>query len=668
MQVRSSNKKGTILWIGICLMISLISGCNLWEEKGILRHQWYNLMAQKLQLTGMQPPLQLLQQWGVSVPSDLNQRITWDEVGSSLAEAVGNWPKANSQELYQTSLQCNLLTADDVNKKVVNKEHAERILDTLYQYLNTQDVNQSFTIQQAEQYLNQVPIDVDLQNNSATFSKELALLEGMWFSYQEEVYRIDKVERRQDDNQATLEKLNLEDLLENSELSTSFDVDFSQAEIISVPSEEYIFPVHFEPLTYVEQVKFRGNALLKQELEIKGFRVSWNCTSSGIHIHVSKKLENELSFQMDYDLTSIHPILTWKQKEGKLEEARFQLNYTMNESASLGRGIYQNLTSDLSNLKQNDLLNSLIHSFSNKKVPLEAVIPIAQIRLPVPQFPLVSILLQVQLHCYASGKMELSLSQDQSCGFQLRNGVFRPIFESQNHHDFILQCSAALTAGIAAAAQVAGLSIMDMSVQGGIRGVLRTTAFLPQLDGQVKKVENLEVPLDALESAYKAEDRVQLCGDLNLHLLLDLDVNSSKSLAGRFGVGKTFNLLTEKNASLNPNGKTHIEHGVFVDKCTRGKNVAATKLPEVIIRTDKIELSTMQLILDQNERVQLVVTGLPELVNLEDLEFTTSSASIVSVTQKGKITGNRSGNAVITVQDATKTYQAQCHVVVREKR
>ena len=158
---------------------------------------------------------------------------------------------------------------------------------------------------------------------------------------------------------------------------------------------------------------------------------------------------------------------------------------------------------------------------------------------------------------------------------------------------------------------------------------------------------------------------LQFCSDLNVHGILELEINSSDSLAGRLGMGRTFSILNENNATLNPHGRTHLENRIFVDHCTRGQHSASTPTPAPIINTDRIELAEVQLILSPGQSGQIVIRGLPEGVAASDLIYSVAQPDIATVVQTGRVRAVKAGDTIVTITEPTETYKTSCHIHVR---
>lgn len=115
---------------------------------------------------------------------------------------------------------------------------------------------------------------------------------------------------------------------------------------------------------------------------------------------------------------------------------------------------------------------------------------------------------------------------------EIRNGVPRLIHQLEHRHDFIFQGSSKMTAAVEASARAAGISLMDLLLQTGLRGVMRTTAWIGE-NGGLEPSEAGELPLEN----QPVHANLQFCSDLNVHGILELEINSSDSLAGRLGMG-----------------------------------------------------------------------------------------------------------------------------------
>ncbi|MFQ8581308.1 MAG: hypothetical protein ACLSA6_01625 [Holdemania massiliensis] len=246
---------------------------------------------------------------------------------------------------------------------------------------------------------------------------------GLWFTDPQtnQIYIADSFVETADQIIASVHEEQPEQWLSQMQFKLDFDADWRQAEIEPYQQDNAsLLPV---ALTSWERIEPQF-ALARQQFEVGGAQVSWSITASGIHVHAAKKLNNGATLQMDYDLSDLHPMIEWNGSE---KNGRLQLDFAMSESAGLTRGVSNTLTSDFSGIDPHDLLASLTASFTTSRKEADTIIPIARIKLPVPQFPIVDLLLTLQLHCYAGGKIELLLSQEGSLGMEIRGGVLRPI-------------------------------------------------------------------------------------------------------------------------------------------------------------------------------------------------------------------------------------------------
>ncbi len=614
------------------------------QPSGVLRCDWAKMLAETLFFDASAAGLAALKDWGVEVEAD-RQRISRTAACINLLQAYDG--EAQSLDRCQT---LGFLTKLD---GWLTAEEAASSLAALTRSLNKIEDQERFEWEAAGLWGGEARPD---ETGRIALEPTQSGQVGQWFTDPDknEVYVTDSLVETEDQILAEVHSEDPQTWLAETQFNLSFDADWSQAEILPYARDSSgLLPVAMN-LTEAAQPRF---ALMKQQFEVGGVQVSWSVAASGIHVHAAKKMTNGATLQMDYDLTDVHPVIAWN---GLGKEGRLQLDFTMSESAGLTRGVSNTLTSDFSGLDPHDLLSSLTASFTNARKEADTVIPIAKIKLPVPQFPIVDLLLTLQLHCYAGGKIELLLSQEGSVGVEIRNSVPRLIHQLEHRHDFIFQGSSKMTAAVEASARAAGISLMDLLLQTGLRGVMRTTAWIGE-NGGLEPSEAGELPLES----QPVHANLQFCSDLNVHGILELEINSSDSLAGRLGMGRTFSILNENNATLNPHGRTHLENGIFVDHCTRGQHASSTPTPAPIIKTDRIELAEVQLILSPGQSGQIVIRGLPEGVAASDLIYSVAQPDIATVVQTGRVRAVKAGDTIITITEPTETYKTSCHIHVR---
>ena len=616
------------------------------QPTGVLRCDWAKMLAETLFFDDSAAGLAALKDWGVEVEMD-RQRVSRQAACLNLLQAYdGEDPSLE---------RCQTLGFLTKLKGWLTAEEAAASLKELTRQLNQSEAKTPvFEWEAAGLWNGEGRPD---ETGRIVLNPGQTEKLGSWFTDPDsrQIYITDSIVETEGQIMAEVHPEDPQTWLAETQFKLAFDADWSQAEIEPYGQNgEELLPL---AMNAAERAEPRF-ALMKQQFEVGKTQVSWSVAASGIHVHAAKKLANSATLQMDYDLTGLHPVIEWN---GLSRDGRLQLDFVMNESAGLTRGVSNTLTSDFSGLDPHALLNSLTASFTSTRKDADTIIPIARIKLPVPQFPIVDLLLTLQLHCYAGGKIELLLSQEGSVGMEIRNGVLRPIHQLEHRHDFIFQGSAKMTAALDASARAAGISLMDLMLQTGLRGVMRTTAWIGR-NGELESRAAGELPLES----QPVHANLQFCSDLNVHGILELEINSPESLAGRLGMGRSFSILNENNATLNPHGRTHLENGIFVDRCTRGEpssSPAPTTAP--IVQTDRIELAEVLLILSPNQSGQIVIRGLPEGVTVSDLMYSVDDPGVATVVQTGKVRAVKAGDAIVTISDPSETYKTSCHIHVR---
>lgn len=655
--LRTARNQINLGSLAVLLGLALtLSGCGGEEKTGVLKKEWTAAMGEHLHLSEDE-----LSRWGVDEATPVQSELTRLAACQMLLQA---WQGQNAELNYESCREAGLLSGSP--GQPLTQSESEAALTRLEQLMNTAPDVMKIDFHRGASWLDVRPNTLDDKTLTGTFDEDAVLAPGMWFADEQsgQCYEIVNTEIGDNHQQAELRPVPIAEILEGADINASFTADLSQAEIQPLIKGQNLNLPELPALGSALPLRFQPVSFFRQQFEWHDYQISWSVSSAGVHAHISRKLANQAVFQMDFDLSDLKPTLRYKQQNGRLQEGRLQLSLNSTQSAGLTRGRYQTLRANPADWDGADLLNSVIQSFSTKRQSEETILPLASIRIPVPQMPVLDIVFQLELHWYANGKIELQLNEKGSAGVEIRNGVVRPFADFENRHDFIFQGSAAMSAAVRASGRAAGVSLLDIMAKAGLRGVVRTTAWVDDQQG-TQKIETGEVPLDVLEGSLASDLPVRFCSDLNVHGILELSCNSEQTLAGRFGFGRELSLLNENNATLNPGGRTHLESGVFVERCTRSEK-KSTAAPDLILKTDKIELEPLQIILDPGQSAVIQIKGLPEELTKKQLIWLTGDPSVATILQTGKVTAMHPGNTVITVRDENDQYQTQVHIAVRE--
>ncbi len=80
-----------------------------------------------------------------------------------------------------------------------------------------------------------------------------------------------------------------------------------------------------------------------------------------------------------------------------------------------------------------------------------------------------------------------------------------------------------------------------------------------------------------------------------------------------------------------------------------------------------IELDNKNIDLTVGEEKEIDIKSLPDGIKIEDLEFTSSDESIVTILENGKIKGLKTGSVTITIKSKDGKYSVNCIVTVKEE-
>ena len=441
--------------------------------------------------------------------------------------------------------------------------------------------------------------------------------------------------------------------LKDLEISDDRMIDFNDAYI------EDLYDIKEETSIYQDE-KIQRQAFKitdPHHIEFDGYKASYFLNPHGIHIYLSKQTERGLNFFWDSEINNVKPTYHWKYQDHKLESAYFKLFFNTNQAIGFKQAKYRNLYGNLTDVKQLKLNNF----FKKAEDTVAKEITLFKVHVPIEGVPSAEIVLAVKLNFYISGRVEAVLDTENGLGFEVRNGHLRFINEHQEDLDVVLGANASASLNLDVMLKALKMNLMNVGTRAGIRGEVKTTFHAYDSDGRIISYPS-DIEYDLAEEISNVPGKpLYVCGDLSLHWLLDIDINQAKTLAGQMGFGKTWHLLSNKNQIFN--NLTHIEHGVFKEKCSYlDREQHAIDAPTLV--TDQLILSEYAIVLKQ--RHQIKIKGMPEHYSLKDINYISEDSKIATVDENGLIRRVSPGVTKIKIQTTDGRYQVVLNVLVSD--
>lgn len=554
-------------------------------------------------------------------------------------------------------------------ERLLERTEAESLLNQVVEYIN----NRQFEITESEidlnddiQIIEETPISFDEDSLNAVFPIESSIAEGDCIHFTDDnedlYYRIATLKETDDQKIAVLSEFALEEIVSSVDMQSSSQIDFTEAEIeIDAADNTDGEPVSFRKLDGVQNMSVLP---LQKTVDFNGYKMTFRTTASGFKAEVYKDMKYGGRFYASLNLYNVKPAYKWKIKDGKIEEGYFKVDFKTNQSIGMRTGVYRNLYGDFSRIDPDSFLNSLKNLYQNKKDAVEVSIPLCTIKVPIPQMPIMKLQMQLQLKINASGKAELSLTQDHSYGMEIRNNTLRMIQTFDNKSNQTIKADTGILAGITFGLNMENLKLADIGVDAGAKAKISAAVHLYDKNGDMK-TSSSDLPADLLEEMSIGNSDIAVCADMKAYWILNLIMNSSKTFAGRLHLSKTLKILSEDNAPLIPGMKTHLENWMFVDACTRKKRSAS--IDHTLPKTTLIRITDYSFILNNSESKAIQVIGMPEGYSISDLRYSTSKPEVAAVDGEGNVKAVSSGNAVINIYTSDHVHSIQCSVLVREK-
>lgn len=608
-----------------------------------------------------------LQQWGIDY-EDENLQLTKELAAKTFYQWLQIPPKQcfiqdkddlNDPDAVMTLVSLGIMELNENNQflphQKINEKSMQDLIEHFILFINAGESEDYFdiTLDEAIKIVRAKPYILDKNTGIAQFHPIDKIEQGQVVLWQEENFDVAYQVKSVQDGLAQLEAIN-PDWIQHIALSQSLEIDFEQAEFI-IPEDTVVMNKNpsFSLLSASDQ--------FKKEFQVQDFTVRLDYSKSNLSVYAFKKTSLDANFFVSLDIQNIQPQVKWKGSFSKIEHAYFKVNLDTTLSSGLKKGNYQVLYLDQSQFNPQDFITSLSKAWTNKKAQIDSVLPIAQIKVPIPQLPGSFLMFQIQLRLYFNGRVELTCFWDTEVGLEIRNNQLRFFENHKNDLDFQIQASTGITSGVSMGFHYLNLQLLDISFQAGIRALMKSTLHFPEAE---QKIEIEDVPYDIIDTLIPKKEGFVVCADLSAHWVAQIILNSQKTLAGKIGLSKTFDILNQKNAPLFKGAIQHIENMQFVPKCTR-LNKFRTPLPTIQTNLDRIVLGSYSHRIKQEESCYIKIRGLPQGVQLNQLKFSSSDDSIAQVDQRGKVTGIHKGNAIITITDGN--HQVQCSILVKDK-
>ena len=412
------------------------------------------------------------------------------------------------------------------------------------------------------------------------------------------------------------------------------ELDLSNAQV--EPLEQSFVPGGFSPLV--------------NTFSYEDWKVRTSIQSSGVRAEIFKEYDTGGRTFAAFSLHHIRPVIRWKMKGGKLDDSCMKISFTTTESVGAKASVKR--YGDFSQLSEK--LRSFL---SEKKSAMETTIPLATLRIPLPEIPGLNLVLRLELQLGADGRAELVLTQNHALGFEVRNGSMRSLNSTEGTVQAQARANAWLSGGVNAALAMGKKRLADVALHTGIKTQCKTTLHLYD-SNQRHSAQALPVSSELFEE----NERQLICADLTAETILKTMINSSSTLAGKFGFSKTFDLLGGKGKITIDALTGHLESGMLVTKCTRGER--DTGIHREAVDDGAIQLEQYVLFLKNGESKKLPIVSLPEGTGLDQLRFRSSQPS-VRVSAGGEVTGVAEGSAIVSLETADGRYRAVCSVIVR---
>ena len=547
-------------------------------------------------------------------------------------------------------------------KDEISKEEAFGYLAQVIDIVNNRKFTDTQTTVQLKddvQFADDEPKQFDEEGLTALFASDSSIRNGMYIAYDDAYYRVVNCEYTNQGILTTLEQVNMEDVIEQFDIQGGTDLEFNHAKIVDGNGN-----VVQEGTEQSHSLSLMSTSLINHTFDINGFRIALKGTTSSLHAEVSKQLQVGGLLYANAALDNLHIQYKWDKDEDRIQYGYLKADFTTSENIGLRNGMYKELYGDFSKLNPKDFISTIQNIFSTKQEVMTDAITLCTVKIPLPNAPMVSVVMKLNLNIYATGKAELSFVQNHVLGCEIRNGNMRIISDHSKQATASIRAETGITLGTNLALHAFNQNIMDAEIDAGAKGYFHTKTYLYNEEGKAEPLD-IDVQPDLVEELSEGNPDIKVCTELNAYWLCNLKLNSSNSLAGRFGFGRNIPIFSESNAPLFPKGKVTYENWMSVDHCSCEDREKVPNVEAIQVKK-RITLKDYSLIAGVGVSARIQVSGLPEGYTVEDLIYISKNTDIAEVGLDGEVIGKKSGGTDILIQTKDKKHLVHCHILVVE--
>ncbi len=638
--------------LSLVLILTMLTSCK--NNEYISTKEWLVQLALNTGLSdNHEMALTSLHNWGINFDDiELEEDITYFNLCYILEQWVVEDVHYETFNLSASDIIQDLLQDIDstMSKEKVIIEEANRIITLFVFYINNLVESETFNFEIDNEipYKEVTPYFFNEDKRLAQFHIEDDVNEGdvVYFESNERIhlYQVNKIE----DGIASLNDCDLS-YFESLDINSALQVDFSNAEI-TLGSEEESTANSCTKYMFLSKTN---------EFNIQDFTVRYDFTVSSLSFYVFKKTALDANLFIELNINNLTPYFKWKSNGLSIEEAFFKIQFDSIISTGVKKGNYRLINFDFSKINHDDLLTSLKDSWTTTRSTIDTVIPLAKIKIPVVNVPSLFIVLDLSIRVFVNGTMEIMFTTTNENGFEIRNNQLRLISDMDSDINFNIHASTGINSRIKVAANAFNQDLLDLALNVGINAKVASTLYF--LDEQSTSTSE-EIPYDLVEELLIHEDDIDVCSELNAYWNVDLVLNSSRSLAGKLGISKTFSLLNEYNGSLFDEAK-YIENWQLKDSCSI--NLNHPQVQPIVLTEDRIILENYSMLLEVEEGQYIKIRGIPRNSTLKEVNFKSDNPEIATVSDKGYVTALQEG--VTRIHISVDEEEVLCNILVKEK-
>ena len=336
----------------LALLINLVGCINKNDDEYITIDEWFNCIITSMKIEVKDNNVQSLINWEILNEKDnfaLNNKLNNDLFAKTILRINKEYAENYLEIAYQKNIISNIKKDD-----LVKKDEALKQLELAVNKRNNQSFINNYDIVE-NPYIKTLK-NAKIEKGKIIIYDDIELVEDNIIKYNNEYFIISDIIKENQQMQAKIEPCDILEAFESIDISDSFEVDFSKAEIIDDGNNDIIFNKYSAKNADLKPLSLAF--FESKTIEMKGYKIEIKLSNAQLVVNAQKELSNGMDQYFKLTLNNLKPSFKFKMEDQKIKDAYLKVDFDTIASAGIKNGIAKDLYADFKNVDSSNFISA----------------------------------------------------------------------------------------------------------------------------------------------------------------------------------------------------------------------------------------------------------------------------------------------------------------------